>query len=256
MFLSAMKKMMFFILLPLFITLPLCIFSQNYVSGLGVFKLGESVKKLDSFALSNKVKFDTLTVSAALKTKNYKALNNIISFSTDKALRIFKTTENTDESLDSDEELVILPFVEIYKINHYEVAGITVMNLKLYYSGDLLYKIIFDGSTELDDAMRLKYGKPEIKEITKDVKCVYKLTGNEVIEQEQTFYQTWPTEKPNNCLLITGVYFDDKCKKNYIDSWRISNREIEKQNESLAKTAKENRDNERMKDKAKNLTDL
>lgn len=117
---------------------------------------------------------------------------------------------------------------ETWYAGYYQIAGMWIQDLTLEFFHDTLYSIKCTGSDSLDLALTAKYGKG-IMTVPPDkmIKC---RTGLKIeyTETEEHFYINYPTANKNiSAIRIFGQYFDDECKKQYHNSFYITNNKTE-----------------------------
>ncbi|GAB2557897.1 hypothetical protein [Spirosoma aerophilum] len=75
------------------------------------------------------------------------------------------------------------PMVEVYYLKKYEVAGVNLLNTYLFFFEDKLSQIQCQGSNELEQAMVVQYGQPQLKSLETKGDCVS--------NSNKTYSKTW-----------------------------------------------------------------
>nr|GFB63580.1 hypothetical protein [Tanacetum cinerariifolium] len=149
----------------------------------------------------------------------------------------------------------LCPAAKVYMLPAYKVADIYLANVKLTFYNDILIDFHCDGSTELIEALGLKYGKPSMKKDEKDVPCTFTHTGNKIVYKEVTYTQSWNTP-PLAAEAILMKYYDSKCKDNLINYFSICDPAAAKKMHACESTEEARRDAAEITEKKKKLGDL
>ena len=91
-----------------------------------------------------------------------------------------------------------------------------------------LTEIHTDYSTEISEALKLKYGNPKIEKKEDVNECT---TANLLIDlkfKSTLYYQTWSNEDVS-CVAVVGNYINRKCEKVYMGYIFISKNSITEQ---------------------------
>ncbi|PKO01664.1 MAG: hypothetical protein CVU43_11810 [Chloroflexi bacterium HGW-Chloroflexi-5] len=113
------------------------------------------------------------------------------------------------------------PDVKEYHISVYNIADMQIKELQLGFYKDVLFRIDCNSSKELEEALKIKYGEPELKWDKKSVSCIYKYSGNEVNYNDNTFTLKWQ----NGNIMATNYlksWHDDKCKEQFAHKLHIA----------------------------------
>ncbi len=145
------------------------------------------------------------------------------------ASRIYQIAPN-DGSLRTGRppESPICDGVEVFYINKYSVAGIPMSDVFLTFKDGLLVRFNCEPSTEFQEAIQLKYGKGALEIKKRTISCITKLTGAKIDYEEASFYQTW-INGGIDATLTLSEYYNDECKKRYINIFSIKEGEAVKQ---------------------------
>ena len=187
----------------------------------------KSIFFMITFLLINYVCWNNLAASE--KSKNSALQSKIEGIGN---LKIGKTILNDELVEDFKDRFATfsksddIPDLVHYKIPHYysEVIDMKIGDIKLdFYKGVLFY--IRCDSHELLEAFKLKYGIPTVHRVTKNVQCLFKLTGNIVTFQEKEETITW-----ENGNIIASYYksntIDHKCQSDTYSSLSIYDKKI------------------------------
>lgn len=112
---------------------------------------------------------------------------------------------------------------KIFIIGGYTVAGIKIKGLRLTFINDTLAEIHCKATTELTDAIRLKYGIGELKSKSKEVSCLYKYTGNSIKYEEKDITESWDNGDIR-AYSQSSKYYNDKCEEKYLLYVNISSK--------------------------------
>jgi hypothetical protein len=119
----------------------------------------------------------------------------------------------------------LCPETKEYYIPVYKIADMEIRDIKLKFYKDILYEFDCTSTQELFEALKIKYGTPDIKKDTKVVSCLYKYTGNNVALEENTFTSTWTNGNIEAQDVMSNSY-NDKCKEIFIRFLSISDNRI------------------------------
>lgn len=203
-----MKKLLFILLLS-----PSCLFSQEKFLGIGIFKLGVDTASVINYAESVNCKVSTINDGMILyKIERENNKNDLLKID----------SKNNVYRLERGKNMYSMskcPLIKEYFLNQYTVSGIKLYNVRLEFYKNKLYSVKCNYGPDINDAMSLKYGKPELNRITKKVNCVFRLTGVKEELTEDSFYQKW---KNNNILALgfSSAYYNDKCEKQYLSYFK------------------------------------
>lgn len=222
-----------------------CIFSQEKINGLGVFKIGQPISVVEDYARENKIKISTVD-----------SYSDYSKYSIKKEPYIIEIKKNTDpkHKYDSPAEAPECEKSRVFIINGYSVADIQLKQLTLDFFNGSLYKIDANYDEKLVDALTVKYGEPETTKKVDSVTCLYNLTGNRVTKTSNTFTKTWKNNQIVTYASI-GSYFNDKCKENFLSYVIISDTIVSRQENECSLTAMDLED-AKQKPKKENLKDL
>lgn len=205
------------LLTPIFVLLALYSFAQDKIEGVGKFKVKKtttSIMKDIATELGTKIQivtnydqyFDLTSPSSLLKKQR------VLEFkpdTIDKA-NYYNTTLAT-----------LCPEYQVFLITSYDIAGINLKNIRLTYFRDTLAAFHCDYSTQIKEALTLKYGASKDTATTKDVLCTFTYTGNQVTYKEVTSYNRWNNDDISATLYLHR-YYDDKCKEKFLSYFDVS----------------------------------
>ena len=235
------------------LVLPCSLFTQKSYAqedfrGIGIFKIGISTTQtLNEFVTKNgiKIKESTSLMDTYGNYASSKKTSNVL---------LLRKSEK-DQYL-TDPKYSEHPDVKVYYVNYYEVAGIGLKTLYLEFYKDTLYDLQCDYSTELVEAISLKYGKGVDSTATKKIQCTGRLAGNFEVE-EFYHYTKWSSiNKQVQATACIGEYYNSKCEKQILSYFVINNSELKiriGKEESAIKSAQEEKNNN---DKKSKLSDF
>lgn len=174
------------------------------IEGIGVFKIGQPIEFLDQFANENNAKIAIVD--------SYKEEAN---FGGKSKIAIAELVKNKNNKYDSPIEAPKCSLVRVFKISHYSVSGISFEKFTVSYYNDKLYEIETDYSDELRDALTVKYGEGKPSSRSKEVNCIYNLTGNKITKKEFSQTDTW-NNGTINCYATISKYYSDKCEERFL----------------------------------------
>jgi hypothetical protein len=228
--------------------LPITAFCQNKIDGIGPFRIGKTTANIvNQISDDKRIKIkeshsalDEYRVDGAFykKTKN-----------------IFIVSEPKPGDIDNANYLHVLDY-KCYFIDYYEISGVPVSKMYLYFFKDTLYSIKCDGGVDLDEALTIKYGEPEIKTETKKVKCSSRLAGEFEVE-ERNHTSRWDTGIDSiKAISYTSMYYNSKCEKSYFSVFHITNEELSSRLSSMEVAYRANKKSQQNTEKKKSLSDF
>jgi hypothetical protein len=136
------------------------------------------------------------------------------------------------------------PLVEVYYLKKYEVSGINLMDTYLFFFEDKLSQILCKGSDELEEAMLVKYGQPQLKSVEKEGDCAS--------NPNKTYYKTWVSEdiEAQSSGYLT---YSDVCGLSELRFFSLKLPQIEVEAQNCAQRNKGRVISSRKKDKPKGL---
>jgi len=118
-----------------------------------------------------------------------------------------------------------VPEVAVYFIKEMEISSIPIKNIYLKFYNNKLYSFKSDYSTELTNAMELKYTEFKRSILRDTTQCLAKNTGNRYDLIGSKFYTKW--ENGNiSAESMAGDYYDDHCQKKYISWFTYGKRDV------------------------------
>ena len=209
-----MKKLLLLMLLSIS-----NIYSQDTIkpifNGIGILKINSPIKIINE--IRTIVGGKGIIINSSEKESELKRLlDNIENSDTDEKYGVVVLlSEDTINPSNSPMRSSSCKKVKIFLVAGYTVAGIKIKGLKLTFFNDTLAEIDCKGTSELTDAIRLKYGVGELRSTTKEVSCLYKYNGNSVKYEEQRITESWNNEDIR-AYSHTSKYYNDKCEEQYL----------------------------------------
>jgi hypothetical protein len=184
---------------------------QAKIEGIGIFKIS---KDTSSIIQELEKQLDT-------KCRKFYSMSDVFNLEDESKVVIAELFPDTVDIYHSPVRASFCSQVRVFFINKYIIAGITLNNIYLTFYNGYLTEIYCDITTELNEAIHLKYGDPVIENKVKEIECINNNTGNTIKHKEQTIYQRWENGeiKATACL---SNYYDSKCKELLINYFMIS----------------------------------
>ncbi|MVM33279.1 hypothetical protein GO755_24780 [Spirosoma sp. HMF4905] len=185
-----------FYLYFLLIALTRSVTSQDKVEGIGKFKIGKT-----PISITQEI--------AKESGDSIHILDEYLNMDTEK-FGIAEIVVNKAYPDRSPEQALFCPDVRIFQIPAYQVAGIEIKNLWLTFKGGILIGLQCDNSTDIHEALKLKYGPPVIKTVKKPIDCVYLSNGNKLQREESKYTSSWTNGKIV-ATETTHRFYDKNC---------------------------------------------
>lgn len=185
-------------------------YSQTAIEGLGKFKL---LKVTTAY-------LDTLAKEKSLDREKIKTSQDNIRFNNRKG----KLAEIFPDTVDSYKSPIYAHqcrSVRVFFIPSIDFSGIELANTYLTFDNDTLVDIQTDYKTEVIEALKAKYGNPEIEKKENEEKCKFSYSGNEVKFTETMYYQKWSNARIK-CVAVIGSYRNSQCEKKTLSYINIS----------------------------------
>ena len=206
---------------------------QTNISGLGIFKIGKT-----EIAIIDDLEKE-LTTKLVVTSDSYELVK-----AKGKSNLIFQLVPKNKTGYD---QFSICPDVKEYLIPVYNIADMQIENLKLKFYKDVLFEISCDSTERLEEALKLKYGEPDMEVEKKSISCIYKYTGNKVTYEDKTFTSTWENGNinANNYIMF---WHNDQCEERFLRTFYIRD---SKTSEIISKCEKEIIDQNKIAEKQK-----
>lgn len=211
--------------------LPTLLFSQSNLDG--IYKLKPGVTDIGIIdELQKELKIKVVEISDYMNYYN-KVGYRFIGISgrmTPKDAFVHIINANTKQDIKKEADIVI-PYApyskdhQVYFISKIPVSGIKLEGVLLFFRQNILVKVECEKTDDLMNAMEIKFGKGLVETKTDTVKCLYKLTGNEIKQAEYTITTTW---KGNDveAYSYARAYFDENCKGVAINKFYITSNSL------------------------------
>lgn len=144
---------------------------------------------------------------------------------------------------------------KVFVIGGYSISGIILKGLRLTFFNDTLIEIHCDGTTELTDAIKLKYGRGKLTGDSKEINCIYKYNGNTIKYKEEDIKETW-NNGDIEAYVRTSKYYNDNCKEKFLFYMEISSLKKTLEKYKCEEEIKKNRKIKEETEKLKNLKDF
>lgn len=174
------------------------------IEGFGPFKILETKTEI-----IHKIEKD-LNIDCK-KINSKENLSNILENAT---TIIAEISPDTINYLNSPSHSLLCHNVRVFFINRLLFSEIEINNLYLTFFDEQLVKIECDGSDSLEEAMKLKYGKPKTEVVEWDSKCQLKYTRVWMTFAQSALYSTWKNGSifATYCTLLYNRQSDcEKC---------------------------------------------
>lgn len=194
--------------------------SQTKIDGIGQFRIGKTTSSyLEQVATENNIRINVTSTSMD------RHLADGASYKTTKNIFLLRKTDDSDIE---DPYFKQSKDVKVYLIDYIDISGVPFTKLYLSFYKDTLYSINSDGSSDITEAMTIKYGKPAIKTTKKKVKCTSRIAGNFEVE-EVAYNSNWVTGLPTiKAVSDVGTFYNSKCEKLQYSYFSIENEFLKK----------------------------
>lgn len=187
--------------------IPLIGMSQEKIDGIGPFKINQTAVVSFTSIMSN--------LNVKLKESDNLLDTYVTNYNQKKTEKVLLLKKNEKQPSRSDPFAPEIIYEKVFFIDYYEVAGIPITKVYLYFWNDTLYKLTCESSPKLSEALGIKYGNPKVETKEKEVKCRSGF-GAEYTEKETSIYSTWDGKGDIHALEINSKYFDSKCRAQYV----------------------------------------
>jgi hypothetical protein len=193
-----MKKFRLSILMAVFAINAFC---QTQLTGIGQLKLYSSISQLPELGNNDNIKL--------IKTQEdfFKYAYDKTSGEICEIVQDSMTGEGYGGYYNKDIRKFYIP---AYKV----IPTLEVKCLNLVYYKDSLISIKCSSSSELTEALDLKYGKSDVDVKKEDHTFTYTYTGEKVVKTDETYTQKWQTNAKNvSCKNILMSWYNDKAER-------------------------------------------
>lgn len=188
-------------------------FGQEKMEGIGRFKLNKTtIEYLDT--LSSEKGYDRSVVNNFSEIFRLRGRSN----------KLIEIVKDTVEGYRSPTYSHYCKYARVFYIPEITISNVSIKELYLTFLNDTLISIHLDYSSEVVDALNLKYGEGRLESKERETECTLKLTGANVTYNDKMFYRHWENGKIN-CTAAIGNYRDSKCEKqilSYISIYVLS----------------------------------
>jgi len=236
-----MKKLMLFSVMYFMLSI---VNAQELNFGLANLKLYSSLDLINSIGFNEKTP----------KIKNYSDYINYIEYKKD--LIVYEVVN--DSTSDDNYNGYFNPDVRYFIIPKYRLINELYINeLELIFYKNKLIKFSSKCSSELNEALNIKYGKADVKVEHKDKVFTFVNTGAKITKTEDTYYSTWDVNSLEiKCSSMLWKYYDDNGKEKYINDFEFYDiklmKEVSEQEDIINKRIRD-RENEAKKSSLKGL---
>jgi hypothetical protein len=231
-------------ILPLLLMIASSLFAQNKIEGFGKFKIQKTtISYLDTIVKEQKLDKVKMTSFDDYMKLRYKK---------DKIAEVFSDTINR---YNSPPYAHSCPNARVFYIPKIAIADITFSDTYLTFFNEILVDIKTDYTSEIVEALELKYGKPAIDKKEKEVQCTLKLTGSNLTYTETMYYQKWENGEIE-CTAAIGDYRDSKCEKKTLSYIIIGLSDKKKEIVECDIAVNERVENKQKNEKKKQLSDF
>lgn len=192
-------------LLSLFISLSILgtSFSQEQkIEGIGLFKIGQTHVSI----------LDKLSEDLSTKIVNCNSSSDFYEIEQSRTKYIVQIFPDTVKEYNSPSGSSLCPNVKSFSIKGVYVAGIQLKDLKLKFFNDTLYYLSCDYTSDISEAMKLKYGVGKLETKKNEIECKNSYSGTKRTLTETTIYETWD----NNDITAIGrilEFYSTKCER-------------------------------------------
>lgn len=207
-----MKKVLF----TAFVMLSLHSFSQDKkIEGLGIFKINSS-----NISIINDIS-ELLNV----QLKSSYSFTELYNMNMSRGNYVVQTHIDTNKTGDTPTGSCLWDQVKTFSVKGYSVSGIDLNDLILKFYHDTLFYISCDLTTNVSEALKLKYGQGVVESNEKDVVCTNYSTGLKRNVKETSIYETWSN---GDIQAISRVleFYSYKCERNIASGFSIYSKTI------------------------------
>lgn len=192
-------------LVLLFLFFPAFCFSQ--VSGIGIFKIGNSKKYiLDEIKRTSSVDLIVYTdIMEEIKGKKHTDKTESVTSLDSKAFQNLKSPGFTFDSLRQNID-----------VNYYVVSGMPFKNIGLVFYNDTLIRFRCNGTDSVFEAVKAKYKEPRLTMFKDTIKCINKLTGSFDLVETVNKYSWNNPENNIQADYLDEIKYDSRCDKNIV----------------------------------------
>lgn len=177
---------------------------MNGFLGIGIFKIGSDTTNLISFA--------NLNVDYIRDIDSFQNLSYRMEMDADGKVKELLRLKKTSDAENGGVCRSYCIDVTEYYLSRYEVSGVIIKNIRLRYYLNRLVQFDSDFSSNIEDALSIKYGKSEFHVETKKFNCMHNLTGISTPLEAKTYSNVWHNAQIAAYSVLYEKY-DDHCQK-------------------------------------------
>ncbi|WP_343633433.1 hypothetical protein [Fluviicola sp.] len=180
------------------------------IEGIGLFKIGKTTVS----------SIEELSKKFSTKIKSTNSSSDLYNLTTNNNKIIIQLFADTVKTYNSPSYTSYSSNVKTYRIIGYSAADIELNDLTVKFYNDTLYYMNCNMSSDLNNAIKLKYGEGKIEVKEKEVVCKNRSTGIERKLIEKTYFQKWDHDDIM-AVSILSEYYNDKCERRLVSALTI-----------------------------------
>jgi hypothetical protein len=211
-----MKKVILMVLFGL--SLVSNSFGQNIksINGIGIFKLGSNISIIDSFG-------EIAEISDSYSEASYYEYGIIEYMSDTNSIEQVRTGSLINSESELDQRCRIFKINKSVRIND----EIKLENLRLIFLCDTLVSIECDYSSELEEALNMKYGKIETKITKTPHKYTRTINGSQITLTDER-YEVNRSNSLIECRSVLCSYYSGSIEAKYFSYFILQNKKAMK----------------------------
>lgn len=195
----------------------LTVFSQEQkIEGIGQFKISKTTINIIN-ELANQMNVKIIEISNDVPLDNAKK---------NRERYIFQLIKDSSWS-----EFMQIPYstncpgFSVYTVSEIAISSFFFDNVYLTFYQDTLISFKSDHVENLDQALAVKFGKPELFDDEKDINCVYTYTGATIKKKEMNLKQTWENH-PIEAIISDWQFYTSDCEIHIISGFSVENTDL------------------------------
>lgn len=189
------------------------------ITGIGPFQINKaSYKIVDSIAVSGKIKVQ--------KAKGTRHIPYSVTGARKLTTIVILVPDSVDREKNTTDHTYWVPGVRSVYINYLKVEGQELKDIYLLFYQDVLISLTSEGSKDLEDHFKSKYGTPKVTHSSSSERCDNK-DGTSSYVEEQSEWSEWDTRNRYIAAKMNFlIWYNTDCHKEYSRSFYLQNHQM------------------------------
>jgi len=188
------------------------LFAQTEIAGIGPFKIGVTSTQI-IHQLESELETNCIKVYSGTQFYNVRRSSKVF---------IAELIPDTLNEYSSPTYASFCPNTRVFYVSQYSVSGVEIKEAYLKFFDDQLYELLCERTSELIEALTIKYGEPKIEQRDSYTDCGYFSSANTIKLKTYSITQEW---RNNNVIANGCIYnrYNSECEESLGSYFSIYN---------------------------------